>query len=202
MKGIVLLNGEPYRGGIADEGAFVVCCDGAFRRAAGKVHIDVCAGDFDSLGYVPDGALVYPAEKNETDGEIALHLLEERGIRDVEIYGGGGGREDHLFGNLQLLYAAHRRGMRAVMHTNHTDIFCADGDIRLRGYRGKTLSLAPVGDAAHIIKSEGLQYPLNGLTLEAGSCRGVSNVVEADEARVECASGTLFVFVVREEGKW
>ncbi len=202
MKGIILLNGEPYRGDIQDAGAFVVCCDGALRHAEGRVHIDVRAGDFDSLGYVPQNALVYPSEKNFTDGEIALDLLLEKGCTDIDIYGGGGGREDHLFGNLQLLYAAFLRGARAVMHTNYTDIYCASGEISLCGLRGKTLSLAPVGNGAHILESEGLKYPLTDLTLAAGSCRGVSNVVEADAARVFCAAGTLFVFVVREEGKW
>ena len=202
MKGIVLLNGEPYRGKIDAENAFVVCCDGALRWAKNKVRIDVAAGDFDSLGYVPEGAAVYPSEKNYTDGEIALGMLLSKGIRDIAIYGGGGGREDHLFGNLQLLVAAHRRGALAVLRTNYTDVYCAEGEISWRGKRGKTLSLAPVGESAHIMESEGLKYPLCDLTLAAGSCRGISNVIEKDEARIVCDGGVLFVFEVTEEAKW
>ena len=202
QRGVILLNGEPYSGKIEDENAFVVCCDGALRWAQGKVHIDVTAGDFDSLGYVPQGAQVYPAEKDSTDGEIALELLLSRGCRQIDIYGGGGGREDHLFGNLQLLVAAHRAGARAVMHTKYTDIGCASGKICWNGQRGKTLSLAPVGEQAHIMESEGLKYPLQDLTLTAGSCRGISNVVLADEAHILCDEGTLFVFLVREDSKW
>ena len=56
-----------------------------------------------------------------------------------------------------------------------------------------------MGEKAHIIESEGLKYPLQDLTLAAGSCRGVSNVVEADAAHIVCDAGTLFVFIVREE---
>ena len=41
MKAIILLNGEPYRGKIEDEGAVVYCCDGAFDWAKGRVRIDV-----------------------------------------------------------------------------------------------------------------------------------------------------------------
>ena len=123
----------------------------------------------------------------------------KKGVREIDIYGGGGGREDHLFGNMQLLYAAYTRGARAVMHTNYSDISCGSGKIEWHGLRGRTLSLAPVGERAHILESEGLRYPLIGLTLTAGSCRGVSNVVESDYARVECAEGTLFIFIVREE---
>ena len=158
--------------------------------------------DFDSLGYVPQNAQVYPVEKNFTDGEIALDLLLARGCGVIEIYGGGGGREDHLFGNLQLCYAGFLRGARTVMRSNHCDVYCAEGKIYWRGMRGKTVSLAPVGRRAHIIESEGLKYPLSDLTLTAGSCRGISNVVEAEEASIVCDAGTLFVFEVRREAKW
>ncbi len=196
-RGVILLNGEPYRGEIAP--GFTVCCDGALRWAEGRAHIDVKAGDFDSLGYIPSGARVYPAEKNFTDGEIALDLLLARGCKEIDVYGCGGGRDDHFFGNLQLAYAAYMRGARATLHTNFTDVYCASGKVEWKGLRGKTLSLAPVGERAHILESEGLKYPLKDLTLAAGSCRGISNVVEADAAHVVCGAGTLFVFVVREE---
>lgn len=201
MKGRILLNGEPYRAAMVGD-ALTVCCDGALRWAQGKVKIDLCAGDFDSLGFVPPGAAVYPAEKDYTDGEIALEYLLDRGCDEICIYGGGGGRDDHFFGNLQLLVAGYRRGARTVLRTAYTDIYCASGKIVWRGLRGRTISLAPVGESAHIIESEGLRYPLCDLTLRAGSCRGISNVAEADEAHVVCDAGTLFVFEVREEAKW
>ena len=198
-RGVILLNGEPWQDAIDCENAVVVCCDGALRWAEGKARVDIKAGDFDSLGYIPENAIVYPARKNFTDGEIALDILLRHGIRAIDIYGGGGGREDHLFGNLQLLYAAHRAGAHAVLHTKYSDIACGSGKIEWQGMRGRTLSLAPVGDRAHIIESEGLRYPLHDLTLTAGSCRGVSNVIESDRAGIECTEGALFLFVVREE---
>lgn len=199
MKGVILLNGEPYRGEIDCENAFVVCCDGALKWAQGRARIDVNAGDFDSLGYIPENALVYPSRKNFTDGEIALSILLEKGCREIVVYGGGGGREDHFFGNLQLLYEGFLRGAHTVMRTNYADIFCASGAAEWKGLRGRTISLAPVGLRAHIMESEGLRYPLADLTLEAGSCRGISNVAESDCARIICDEGALFVFLVREE---
>ena len=56
MKGIILLNGEPYSGKIDAGGAEVYCCDGAYRWAKGRVRIDKNVGDFDSLGEIPDPA--------------------------------------------------------------------------------------------------------------------------------------------------
>lgn len=201
-RGIILLNGEPYTEKIDASDATVVCCDGALRWAQGNVRIDRKTGDFDSLGYIPEGADVYPVEKNSTDGEIALETLLDAGCVQIDIYGGGGGREDHFFGNLQLLYAAYLRGAKAVMHTRYTDISCSSGKIGWSGKNGITLSLAPVGERAHIIESEGLKYPLCDLTLTAGSCRGISNVICSDQARILCDEGTLFIFEVREDAKW
>ncbi len=202
MKGIILLNGEPYAGDIEKgAGDVVLAADGALAWAKDKVQIDITAGDFDSLGYVPPRSVVYPAEKNFTDGEIALDLLIGKGCREIEIYGGGGRREDHFFGNLQLLYAAFLREVGCVMRTAYADIYCAAGRIVFAGKRGMTVSLAPVGLSAHIMESEGLKYPLCDLTLTAGSCRGISNIVQSDLAFADCDEGTLFVFEIKREGE-
>lgn len=195
MRAIVLLNGEPYRGAIEDGGALVLCCDGAYDWAKGRVHIDVNLGDYDSLSYVPDPppAQVYPSEKNYTDGELALQRAMAAGADVIEFYGGGGGREDHFLGNLQLLYAACRRGVRAVMVTNYARIFAAEGSVELCGLRGKTVSIVPFGGPAHILESGGLYYPLPD-TFVYGSTRGISNVITAERAYFK-TEGIVLVFV-------
>lgn len=195
MRAIVLLNGEPYRGAIEDGGALVLCCDGAYDWAKGRVHIDVNLGDYDSLSYVPDPppAQVYPSEKNFTDGELALQRAMAAGADVIEFYGGGGGREDHFLGNLHLLYAACRRGVRAVMVTNYARIFAAEGSVELCGLQGKTVSIVPFGGPAHILESGGLYYPLPD-TFVYGSTRGISNVVTAERAYFK-TEGVVLVFV-------
>ena len=195
MRAIVLLNGEPYRGAIEDGGALVLCCDGAYDWAKGRVRIDVNLGDYDSLSYVPDPppAQVYPSEKNYTDGELALQRAMAAGADVIEFYGGGGGREDHLLGNLHLLYAACRRGVRAVLATNYARIFAAEGSVELCGLRGKTVSIVPFGGPAHILESGGLYYPLPD-TFVYGSTRGISNVITAERAYFK-TEGVVLVFV-------
>ena len=195
MKAIILLNGEPYRGTIDTADAYVYCCDGAFQWAKNKLKIDETLGDFDSLDEVPTPApsVVYPAEKDMTDGEIALLRAIEAGYTHIEIYGGGGKREDHFIGNLHLLYMALQRGAKATLLTNYARIFAAEGRIDLNGYKGRTVSGVPFGAGAHIIECSGFHYPMPQ-TFVYGSTRGISNVVTSDLATFT-AEGTVLVFI-------
>lgn len=200
MRGILLLNGQPYEGHIDDGGALVICCDGAYEWARGRVRIDKNVGDFDSLPYMPEPAPeeIYPTEKDFTDGEIAMTKLLDAGADEIEIYGGGGRREDHFLGNIQLLYLAARRGARAVMITEYSRIFVGFGRVNLDGNVGRTLSVFPFGGEAHIMGSAGLKYPYPP-KLVYGQCIGLSNVAVSDRANIDVAEGD-FVLVIINRG--
>ena len=181
---VILLNGEPYRGEIQAENAYVICCDGAYSWAKGRVKIDENLGDFDSLDEMPVPAprMTFPAEKNETDGELAVDRALELGARDIVFYGGGGGREDHFLGNLHLLYKAKAAGvLYAALKTNGADIVLVGaGEQRFFCKKGQTVSLLPFGGDAHIMKMRGLKYAADDLWLFYGSTRGVSNVAQGE----------------------
>ncbi len=195
MKAIILLNGEPYCGAIEKGTAYVLCCDGAYRWAKEKIEIDENLGDFDSVGEtpVPPPRTIYSVEKNETDGEIAVERALELGADEIEIYGGGGLREDHFLGNLHLMYRAHTGGARVQMLTNISRILICEGQTKLRGVKNKTLSIIPFGGDAHIMNSKGLHYPLHGLLLAYGSTRGISNIAEEEEISFFAAGRVLVV---------
>ena len=199
MKAIILLNGEPYEGEIDTSNAYVYCCDGAYHWAKDKLKINETLGDFDSLSEVPTPApsAVYPSEKDMTDGEIALLRAIGAGYTKIEIYGGGGKREDHFIGNLHLMYAATERGVSAELVTNYARIFAAEGHIELNGYKGRTVSVTPFGGDAHIINCDGFYYPMPEAFVY-GSTRGISNVVTSDKASFT-AKGKVLVFVNSEE---
>lgn len=195
MKGLLLLNGEPYLGTIDDNNAVVYCCDGAYSWAKGRVRIDKNVGDFDSLHELPEPAPeeIYPAEKNFTDGEIALKKLLAAGADSIEIYGGGGGREDHFLGNLHLMYSAHRSGVACRMYNNRAVLFPLNGRAEMGKYCGKTFSVLPFGGVVHIMDYRGLKYDYPE-SLSYGECRGISNIVQDKEAFLE-VRGTALVII-------
>ena len=122
LVGAAPFNAECFRARY-EAGAFacVVAVDGGFAslERVGCVP-DVAMGDFDSLGYVPDGlpsgveVFEYPTRKDESDMELALRLAQERGFDEVEVYGAIGGRLDHTLANLQLLALFNERGLRVT----------------------------------------------------------------------------------------
>ena len=118
---------------------------------------------------------------------------------EIEIYGGGGGREDHFLGNLHLLYRAHKSGVKAKMITARSLIYPASGRVEFTGIKGATISVLPFGGKVHIMGSTGLKYAYPK-ELCYGVCRGLSNVVESDDARLEIGAGdTALIFVNRGE---
>lgn len=196
MKGIILLNGEQFNSKIDyEKGDIVYCCDGAYSYAKNLLPITKIIGDFDSLGYVPQQAEVYPSEKNYTDGELALKLMLKKKVTEILIYGGGGLREDHFIGNLGLLYLAFKRKVLCKMITNYSQMYFASGKTYFKNLKGKTISIEPFYKSANIIESKGLKYPLINLQLKQGESRGISNIVISDDAYFICDKGNVLVFI-------
>ncbi|MDE6441304.1 MAG: thiamine diphosphokinase [Clostridia bacterium] len=194
MRGILLLNGQPYGGQINAEGAVVYCCDGAYSWAKHKVIIDKNIGDFDSLKETPypPPEEIYPSEKDYTDGEIALKKLIAAGADEIEIYGGDGGREDHFLGNLHLIYCAHKAGVKCTMITEKSKIFAGSGVISLGQFKDKTLSVLPFGAPLHIIESAGLKYSYPD-NIGYGECRGISNICQSQTAYLKVEGVALVI---------
>ncbi|MBE7091530.1 MAG: thiamine diphosphokinase [Clostridiales bacterium] len=204
MKGIVLLGGEPYQGEISTENAFVVACDLGYQDALNRGIVpDLTVGDFDSLGFVPPNAKTYPVEKNATDGEIGVTEIFNRkkdlGITEIEVYNGGGGREDHFLGVLQLIIFALNRDLGLTIYTNCCKIYGRKGSFSAKTVKGRTISLVPFSGEVHIVNSRGLKYPASGVTLRQGETRGISNVALNDEFSLEFTGGPLLVFEVTGE---
>lgn len=87
-----------------DEGDLYIAADGGLAQTGSSVP-DLIVGDFDSLGYVPEGANVvrHPVRKYDSDMMLAARLGIKRGYKRFFFYGGLGGRTDHTISNIQTL---------------------------------------------------------------------------------------------------
>jgi thiamine pyrophosphokinase len=140
---------------------------------------------------------VVPAEKDETDLELALFTALERGAKEITILGGLGGRLDHTLGNIYLLAAPQlaQAGAKVRLLAEQEEVFVLRGGhtLELPGQPGDILSLIPLTPEARGILTENLYYPLRHEPLFIGPTRGISNVFTAGTASVTFEEGLLLV---------
>ncbi len=186
-----------------EPGDIVIAADGGLghTRALG-LDPDVILGDFDSLGYVPEGAQVFPAEKDDTDCILAIKEGLARGAGRFFIYGGlEGSRLEHTLANLQSLLYLAKAGVRGYLVGKHQIVTTVWEETVIfpetcRGY----VSFFAFGEKARGITLEGLHYPLQEGTLQADFPLGVSNHFTGQKASCQVRSGCLIGVYERENG--
>lgn len=201
MRAVIIANGELTPSARLRElwqGADLrIAADGGARNAREQLGEppQVVIGDLDSMDAATRVWLTergteiirYPTAKDETDLELALNLAHARGASELCLLGANGGRVDHWLANVMLL----TRYPRLRLADAHSEMWLGGGDEALTGNAGDLVSLIPLDARVEGVETEGLQYPLRRETLERGSTRGISNVMQGERARVRWVSGTL-----------
>lgn len=160
---------------------------------------DVLIGDMDSLE--PEikrwlanhhcQLVTSPAEKNETDLELALLYAAENYDAEILLFGTLGGRLDQTLANILLLTHPKLTDARIKLVTENEEAWLVRERGVVNGRIHDTLSLIPLKNDVYIKTTTGLQYPLHEETLAFGPARGISNVLTQPTATVEIASGLL-----------
>ena len=186
-----------------EERDYVLAADGglAHLEKAG-LKPDGIIGDFDSLGYVPTGAEVFPVEKDDTDAMLAARKGLELGFREFYFYGSlDGPRLDHTIANFQTLQFLADRGATGYLIGNDYIITVVkDGKITFPAGWDGILSVFCIGTDAEGVNIRGLHYELEKGTLSAGFPLGVSNHFTGAEAGVSVEKGSLLVMWDRKNG--
>lgn len=182
---------------------YVIAADGGYKHTDRLGLVPDCIlGDFDSLGYVPEGANVFPVEKDDTDTMLALRKGLEEGCKEFLIYGGlDGPRIDHSIANFQSLMYLSQRGAQGYLIGKTTiATVITDSAITLPACEDGIVSVFCMGAEAKGVTIEGLQYPLQNGCLEPGFPLGVSNHFVGNAARISVSQGSLLVLWPVEAG--
>ncbi|HUX13418.1 MAG TPA: thiamine diphosphokinase [Spirochaetia bacterium] len=207
MRGILFTGGECPRPEAVTQwlqgASIIVAADSGYDNAKlFALEPDLVVGDMDSIGdreklkLLPaDRVAVYPEEKDWTDTELGLTALFDRGVEEVVIVGGGGGRLDHLFG----IFALFDRARAPLLWLlPGAEVHCIEARWRQSGLAGATISFFPAGAETCRMRSSGLKWSLDGLEWKRGDA-GISNVAIDDCVEIEMLSGRL-VMVRSVEG--
>ncbi|MEA5047152.1 MAG: thiamine diphosphokinase [Eubacteriales bacterium] len=176
-------------------GDLVIAADAGYRNLGG-VAPDYVVGDFDSLGYVPEGERVlrHPPEKDDTDTMLAARLGLSLGYRAFVLLGGLGGRLDHTLANLQTLAFLRANGAKACLAGEGETVTLIENEtLRFRAGLSGTVSVFAYGASARGVFERGLKYPLTDAHLTDDFPLGVSNAFTGAPALVSVSQGRLLV---------
>ena len=204
-------------------GNFVIFCAGGFEKLiqpigkedfllaadGGLVHLqnlgltpDGILGDFDSLGYVPENAKVFPVEKDDTDAMLAVRQGLSMGYTSFLLYGSlDGPRLDHTISNFQTLQFLADHGAQGYLVGNtYVVTVVKNGAIRFPAEAEGIVSVFCMGADAKGVSIRGLQYVLEDAVLTAGFPLGVSNHFVGKASEISVTDGSLLILYDRENG--
>ena len=182
---------------------YIIAADGGLRHTEKeKIIPNEILGDFDSLGFVPAGAAVFPVEKDDTDAMLAARRGLELGFRDFLFYGSlDGPRLDHTVANFQTLQFLADNGATGILvGLNALVTVVKNGELTFPAGTQGTVSVFCMGGDARGVNLEGLHYPLKKGTLTAGFPLGVSNHFTGVNAKISVEDGCLLVIWEKKAG--
>lgn len=180
---------------IKKQDSLVIAADGGLKKL-GDICPDIIVGDFDSLGFVPDGqnVITLPIKKDVTDMHYAVELGIEKGYETFVLYGGTGGRPDHTFANYALLYSLSERGLKGyLIGDGYVVTAMRNSSIKLPNHQDGTVSVFSANECAKGVTIKGLEYTLNNAELYFSNPLGVSNSFTGQECEISVSDGTLLV---------
>lgn len=181
---------------VREEGDAVVAVDSGYAVVSELCAVDCAIGDFDSLGYVPEGIKVirHDPVKDYTDTQLALEYAVENGADECVIYGGLGGRLDHTLANLQTAYALAKKGVKVRFVGKDCEAFYIRESAVLQGEEGRFFSLFAL-DKAKGVSIRGAKYEITDKEMDNFYPLGVSNAFTGGECEIKVREGVLLAIV-------
>jgi thiamine pyrophosphokinase len=188
-KFTILLGGDLIRTPLLDrqvEGSRIIAADAGIGHAPMLgLTPELWVGDFDSvpanlpsvLASVP--RQVFPAEKDKTDGELAIAAALERGATSLVLAGAfGGKRADHAFLHLALGVRLAEAGSKVLLTSGAQEgIPLLPGKAGFDYADGTLFSVLGFSDLSGLTVT-GAKWPLNHVQVAFGSSLTISNEVK------------------------
>ena len=179
-------------------GDYRIAADAGLRNAALlSVTPDLVMGDMDSLGKdeVPEGSILFPVRKDDTDLMLAVKKGIELGYRDFILYGALGGRLDHTFAAFQTLAFLKEQSCDGILVDGHHWVtMLENAELRVPGGYRHVSVFSYTGECKGVTL-KGLSYPLEDGSLDQNFPLGVSNSVESQPASISVREGRLLVIL-------
>jgi len=161
----------------------VIAADSGIMHAATLGLLpELWVGDFDSAGselilqYRDIPRQTFPADKDATDGSIAVAEALARGATRLVLVGGLGGQTDHTVGLLGTALQVARGGRPCIVTSGEEEAYpLLPGESLIGLPPGSRLSLIPFADLTGL-DLDGVKWPLAQRDVPLGSTLTLSNI--------------------------
>lgn len=166
-------------------GARLIAADSGMRHAAALgLTPELWTGDFDSVeeglrAFHADIPMeIFPPEKDQTDGEIAVEAALKRGATELVLVGAfGGERADHAYLHLAAAVRLAGEGVSCVLTSGVQEgVPLVPGEVSFDYEDGTLFSVLAFSDLAGLTLS-GAKWPLQDRFVPFGSSLTLSNEV-------------------------
>ncbi len=213
MRAIIFANGImdswPLYFNLSVDDDLIIAADGGYNHCKRwNLRPHVIVGDMDSVADSDLASLEktmtqvirFPAQKDETDLQLAIQTALDRQATDIVILGALGSRWDMTLSNVLMLTIPHLQNVDARILDGPHEFVCLQGPgkICLAGDYGHLLSLIPLGGPVIGVTLVGTAYLLDKATLPMGSSQGISNVFQEKKVEVDIKTGKLLIVISRE----
>jgi len=189
---------------------FTIAVDGGYRffKKTGLVP-DVLIGDFDSLKKIPQNlppkteVLRFPAEKNQTDAELALAYCFERKARRIDLVQPSAGEPDQFTGNLMLLTQTRRlvagyNPQVRIVNAGYEIVFMDNTRKIVTNAAGDTVSILPLSKKVKYT-CRGTVYNVRELLIRQGQSIALRNRITARKAVFDITGQAFFIRVYADD---
>lgn len=203
-KVLLFINGDaPKSLPIIENYDLIACTDGAFHYLKNLNFpldkLDFISGDFDSHSGADENVyqdkFIYTPDQDKTDFHKALEIIADKGFKNIDVFGGSGGEQDHFLGNLTVAYS-FKTDLNIKFYDEFSEYFFVPKSIFIKNVKDKLISLYPFPTAENVT-TKGLNWSLNCENLNITTRIGTRNVAIEDEILIEYEKGDLLLFVGR-----
>lgn len=202
MKAFIYIGGSVFAENVTERPAkddLIIAADvGLLTAKKFGVTPHVLLGDFDSLGEpkVPKETelIRVPAEKDDTDAQLAVKVALERGAKEIVIIGGLDGRLDHTLSALAILEDLCARNVHAhITNGKNRARFLRNNSTLIPRGGFRYLSLIAADPVVKGVTVEGCKYPLKKAKLTRLNQYAVSNELTGNCALIDVRRGGVWI---------
>jgi len=201
-RAVLFVNGEckdPKRLKLGEHD-YLIAVDGGMQhlnRLALTPHLII--GDMDSIdpldlqSMLAEGVQIkrFPPQKDQTDLELAIDLVLQKGFKRILLIAALGGRLDQSLANIFLLTRDDLKDIDVCMQDGQESVFLIRREAHIQTLPGDRISLLPLCAPVTGISTKGLRYPLKEGNLFSQKTRGISNEALTNKVSIIIKSGSL-----------